>query len=109
MTTCQKNVKIQVCEFRAIVFNAVSVQIFKKINVPSILPAHKKQWRQNISEAEFSVLFKQGRNNRGDRSHLNFQIPQPYSNQGEQILPLHCKGYTKKIPPCFLNTQDKFL
>ena len=37
------NQGLGVCEFRAIVFNAVSVQIFKKINVPSILPAHKKQ------------------------------------------------------------------
>ena len=67
MTIYQKNVKIQVCEFRTIVFDAVGIQIFKKTNVPSILNAHKTLWRQIISEAEFSVLFKQERNRRGDQ------------------------------------------
>ena len=58
MRICQKNVKIQACKFRVIVFNAVGIQIFKKTNVPSILHAHKTQWGQNISEAEISVLFE---------------------------------------------------
>ena len=50
MRICQKNVKIQACKFRVIVFNAVGIQIFKKTNVPSILHAHKTQWDENMSE-----------------------------------------------------------
>ena len=55
MPICQKNCE-NTSKFRPIVLNAVGIQIFKKTNVPSILHAHKTQWDQNISEAEFSVL-----------------------------------------------------
>ena len=52
---------------------------------------------QNYYHDKDPGMYPQGRPVR-PRSHLNFQIPPPYSNQGGLILPLHRRGRTKKFP-----------